>query len=202
MKKMNIVIVCCLLAGGVLGLGTSRAIDPPAALTVQPIPGQFFVILDNQTPLLDTEALLTRIEKGRYVYDTLTAHAHQSQQPLRQWLDRQGVVYKSYWIRNMLLVHGDDTLQHVLAARPEVAAVVPNRRYQAIDPKAWRNARKESASRGTEWNLQQIRAESVWNDLGIKGDGIVVCDNDTGVDWDHPALINQYRGWNGAAADH
>ena len=26
--------------------------------------------------------------------------------------------------------------------------------------------------------------------------------NDTGLDWDHPALINQYRGWNGVTADH
>ena len=25
---------------------------------------------------------------------------------------------------------------------------------------------------------------------------------DTGYDWDHPGLINQYRGWNGGSADH
>ncbi len=26
--------------------------------------------------------------------------------------------------------------------------------------------------------------------------------NDTGLDWQHPAILNHYRGWNGAVADH
>jgi subtilisin family serine protease len=30
----------------------------------------------------------------------------------------------------------------------------------------------------------------------------VIGGQDTGYDWQHPALINQYRGWNGTAADH
>jgi subtilisin family serine protease len=37
---------------------------------------------------------------------------------------------------------------------------------------------------------------------GIDGTGLVFASADTGVQWDHPALINAYRGWNGVAADH
>ncbi len=37
---------------------------------------------------------------------------------------------------------------------------------------------------------------------GYTGQGAVIGGQDTGYDWDHPALKNQYRGWNGASADH
>ncbi|HZE16877.1 MAG TPA: S8 family serine peptidase, partial [Mycobacterium sp.] len=46
-----------------------------------------------------------------------------------------------------------------------------------------------------------MNADDVWA-LGYTGQGIVVAGQDTGYDWDHPALKAQYRGWNGATADH
>lgn len=53
-----------------------------------------------------------------------------------------------------------------------------------------------------EWNIQKIGADKVWNELGITGQGVTVADLDTGVNWEHPALKNAYRGWNGNSADH
>ncbi len=41
----------------------------------------------------------------------------------------------------------------------------------------------------------------VWQ-LGYTGQGVVIGGQDTGYDWDHPALINQYRGWDSSSADH
>ena len=38
--------------------------------------------------------------------------------------------------------------------------------------------------------------------MGFTGQGVVIGGQDTGYQWDHPALKNQYRGWNGAIADH
>jgi subtilisin family serine protease len=38
--------------------------------------------------------------------------------------------------------------------------------------------------------------------LGVTGTGIVVAGQDTGYEWDHPALMRQYRGWDGAVTDH
>jgi len=52
-----------------------------------------------------------------------------------------------------------------------------------------------------EWNVIQIGAVDVWTQ-GFFGQGIVVGGEDTGYQWDHPALINHYRGWDGAAATH
>src|SRR5436305_528756 len=48
-----------------------------------------------------------------------------------------------------------------------------------------------------EWNVKAIRAQRVWNRFGDRGDGIVVANIDTGVQFDHPALVRQYRGNNG-----
>jgi subtilisin family serine protease len=53
-----------------------------------------------------------------------------------------------------------------------------------------------SASRteGVDWNLLSIRAEESRQDFGARGEGIVVATIDTGVQYDHPALVAQYRG--------
>jgi len=52
-----------------------------------------------------------------------------------------------------------------------------------------------------EWNVVRINADDVWA-LGYTGQSIVVAGQDTGYDWDHAALINQYRGYNGVTATH
>ena len=46
-----------------------------------------------------------------------------------------------------------------------------------------------------EWNVERVDAPAVW-DQGIDGTGTVVASIDTGVQWDHPALIEKYRGYN------
>ena len=50
-------------------------------------------------------------------------------------------------------------------------------------------------------NISFIKANQVWA-LGYTGTGIVLAGQDTGMQWDHPALKNHYRGWNGSTADH
>jgi subtilisin family serine protease len=52
-----------------------------------------------------------------------------------------------------------------------------------------------------EANIAHIDADDVWA-AGYNGQGVIVGGQDTGYEWDHPALKNQYRGWNGATADH
>jgi serine protease AprX len=38
--------------------------------------------------------------------------------------------------------------------------------------------------------------------MGYNGEGIVIAGQDTGYEWDHPALKAQYRGWDGATVNH
>ncbi len=55
----------------------------------------------------------------------------------------------------------------------------------------------------TTWGIAQIRADQVWRGFNITGTGVVVANIDTGVDWNHPALRANYRGWgHGPVADH
>jgi serine protease AprX len=56
--------------------------------------------------------------------------------------------------------------------------------------------------RGIEKSVIATGADKVWSQLKIKGAGVVVAGQDTGVDWTHPALKAKYRGWDGSAADH
>lgn len=53
------------------------------------------------------------------------------------------------------------------------------------------------------WGITQIHADQTWSELGIDGSGVTVATIDTGVDWQHPALQTNYRGWRAnAPADH
>jgi subtilisin family serine protease len=45
-----------------------------------------------------------------------------------------------------------------------------------------------------EWNIADIGADHAWNVFGAFGGRITVASIDTGVDFQHPALIKQYRG--------
>ncbi len=162
----------------------------------------FFIILKEQADLRLAETLSSKLEKGRYVYETLTETATRTQSSLVEYLEEAGVVYHCYWIQNMIRVTADESILLELAERDEVAEFRLNRKYQAIDPDAWKQAVSAPEGRTVEWNLVQINADDVWTSLGVTGTGIVVQDSDTGVDWDHPALRNQYRGWNGSSANH
>ena len=49
--------------------------------------------------------------------------------------------------------------------------------------------------------MTNVRAPEVWAQ-GFTGQGIVVGGADTGYRWDHNALKNKYRGWNGTTESH
>ena len=46
-----------------------------------------------------------------------------------------------------------------------------------------------------EWGVDRVQAPWAWSQ-GYTGQGIVVAGQDTGYAWNHPALINAYRGYN------
>jgi subtilisin family serine protease len=45
-----------------------------------------------------------------------------------------------------------------------------------------------------QWNLTLIGADRVWEEFGVRGEGIVVGESDSGVQGDHPELEDGYRG--------
>jgi PKD repeat protein len=110
------------------------------------------------------------------------------------------VDYQAFYIANKILVRGGgQVLVMDLAARADVARITANHQYQLDEPMI--DLHTAPHILGIEPNISFVKADDVWA-MGYDGAGIVLAGNDTGLDWDHPALINQYRGWNGFTADH
>jgi serine protease AprX len=164
---------------------------------------QFLVILAERANLAPAGFLPTREARLRYVYDALRGVAMRSQAPLRSELDRAGVPYRAYYIVNMLAARGDRALVARLAARADVARIVANPQVRQPLPESQTqfDGIHPLAPQQVEWNVARVNADDVWA-LGHTGQGIVVAGQDTGYDWDHPALVNQYRGYDGITVTH
>src|SRR5690606_9647267 len=102
------------------------------------------------------------------------------------------------WIANMIWVRGDAAAVERLAQRAGVAHLYANPRVRLELPAT---GPASQAATAVEPGVERIGAPDVWA-LGITGEGVVVGGQDTGYAWEHPALKNQYRGWNGSTADH
>jgi subtilisin family serine protease len=176
-------------------------VDPALlADTADGATAEFLVVLVEQADLSGAARLIDKADRGRYVYETLTAVAARTQAPLRTLLDRHGAAYRPYWVSNFIWVRGDQALVQALAARNEVHHVYANPWQQVQLP----TPTVAPGPRGTDlivWNIEIVRAPQVWAE-GFTGQGVVIGGQDTGYQWDHPALRNKYRGWNGSAADH
>lgn len=160
----------------------------------------FFVVMAEQADLGPAANLPTKQAKGEFVYQALKSTAERTQADLLAFLTARGIPYKSYFISNMVLTQGDVALVNTLAARGDVARVEANTAHQMTLPKPEAGS-GQVGPQTIEPGLVRIKAPDVWG-LGYHGEGIVVASADTGVQWDHPALKNKYRGWDGSTADH
>ena len=160
--------------------------------------GGFLVLLSEQADLSSAHELPTKQEKGEFVFKALTQSAHRAQAPLLRVLQRQDVPHRSYWIANMIWVQGDLQLLQALAERVDVSRIYANPAVQAHTGEPQAAPVKTAA---IEWNIEKVGAPLVWAE-GYTGEGVVVGGQDTGYEWQHPALMRQYRGWDGSQADH
>jgi hypothetical protein len=189
--------------------GSVRAAAPIAQEKVEPLvlkeitssgSTDFFVWMKEKADLRPAHSLRTKRAKGQFVYRTLRDTANRTQNGVRAQLNRLGVYFRPFYIANKILVlDGDMTLVNLLAARPDVSQITANHIFQLQEPFVDSNPPAQAV--GVESNISFIKAPDVWA-LGYKGAGIVLAGNDTGLDWDHPAIKNQYRGWNGSTVDH
>jgi subtilisin family serine protease len=162
---------------------------------------EILVVLAERAELDAAAATPGLAARRQAVRDALWATAQRSQQSLRVALDAAGVRYRSFSIVNALHVpEADAALVAVLVARPDVARIEANPRIRQLLPQPTAAPGGDDPD-SIEWNVNLIRAPELWA-LGFTGQGIVVGNQDTGFQWDHPALRNQYRGWSGTAADH
>lgn len=157
------------------------------------------LVLGEQADLRGAAALPSKEARGRFVFETLRAVAEASQQDLRADLTRQGLAYRSFYIVNALALQADGPQIQALARRGEVARIVSNTPFRAVPDRLLEVT--GAVPEGVQSNLIRVHADDVWAS-GYTGEGVVVAGQDTGYDWDHPALKQQYRGWEGAIVNH
>ena len=157
---------------------------------------RLFVILTEQADLTAAADGGSMERRRRFVYETLVDHAEADQQDLRRALERVGIAYTPYYLVNGMEVNGGPLLQWWLARRPEVDRVLYNPTLRPLEPETAGPASTQAPG-APPWNLTRINAERVWEETGITGEGVVVGQSDSGVQWDHPELAGGYRGGEG-----
>src|SRR4030042_7149058 len=174
-------------------------------------------ILAVQADVSGAAKLDTKVEKTTFVYNQLTRTAAETQPPLLAYLKSQGVTYKPFYIYNIISVRAGRSTLEWLTARSDVARIVtpPDPRTEPVTHElpvsqalpgpqlpALSENMPDQAREAVEWNITRVKAPEVWA-MGDHGEGMVVADNDTGVDYTHPALVNKYRGHLGSGTyDH
>ncbi|WP_438799717.1 S8 family serine peptidase [Alkalicoccobacillus porphyridii] len=144
-----------------------------------------------------------KLSQRSAVVSSLRATSIDTQTEITAFLDKELETdrvtdYQSFFIVNGMAVTGTKEVMEKLAARPEVEKVLANEVRQ-LNPVEKTDAEVPdiSAESDIEWNIDHIGAPAVW-DQGIDGSGIVVASIDTGVEWNHPGLVEQYRGYDPA----
>ena len=158
------------------------------------------VVLHDQLDLSSQPPQGSKLEKGRAVFEALWVHAAQSQLGVRELLRRMGIPHESFFIVNALAVTTRKEVVERLSILPAVASIRALPSHRMIDPQPTVQAQARAVGE-IPWGLQLIGADEVWAS-DITGRGVVVGGQDTGVEWDHPALLNNYRGLLMDSVDH
>jgi subtilisin family serine protease len=158
----------------------------------------FWVTFTSRANLSSVANLKVKAQRSAEVRRLKMDTAATSQAGVRQLLDSAGADYKTFWISNRIKVTGDAKLVDILAARPEVASIEELKTYTLPTPVV----ETTTGPNAVEWGIDRINAPQVWSQFNARGEGIVVANIDTGVQFDHPALVGKYRGNLGGSFDH
>lgn len=199
------------LAGLALAVGASCAgaagwqdkVDPELAIAAK-ASGRVAVVIEFAgSPVRAPEVPVTVAERREYVA-ALKARAANAQKSVVRRFERAGIDHAVFWISNSVAVELPAAQLASIARRPEVRHVHVDRRMTLELP----DHRIDKAVAGTcntagvpTWGVTRVRAPEVWA-LGFSGQGVTVAGADTGYQWNHPAIRDRYRGWNGSSADH
>ncbi|MCE5272712.1 S8 family serine peptidase [bacterium] len=229
MNRFQRLCLLCLLAALVPAVSTARAqkiedeleavlqtAPPDSELTVLVRPSLAVDVLGLENQLRAGRAsraerhgrmLRALKQKSEASQATLLGHLSQTKRkagPIRE--------YQSFWITNLVVVHATPEGVRQLASRADVGQVLASRKVSLEEKKkevsttvqadaslAASSAVSLSAAKSFNWALTRLKVRELWK-RGITGRGMLVGIIDSGVDGNHPALKNKWRGANGATS--
>ncbi|MFS0861526.1 S8 family serine peptidase [Fredinandcohnia sp. 179-A 10B2 NHS] len=132
------------------------------------------------------------VAKRSTIVNELRATAKEAQANVLSYLEKEKNAkdIKSFYIVNGLSVTATKEVMEKLASFPEVESIKLNETRNVLH-----TATEEQVLNAVEWGVDRVSAPAAWN-LGIDGTGVVVANIDSGVQWNHPALMEKYRGYN------
>ncbi|MDT9025557.1 S8 family serine peptidase [Rossellomorea yichunensis] len=149
-----------------------------------------------------------KLLKRNMVVSELRSTALETQAEVKKYLNKNkksGDVkeFNDFYVVNGMAVTSTKGVMEKIADFPEVEKILPNETRQLIQPAKADTSSVGVMPKGKEagnntssigWNIDHIGAPAVWG-MGIDGAGTVVASIDTGVQWNHPALKEKYRGF-------
>lgn len=163
-------------------------------------PEAFIVILNDQADSSEIQNIEDFDERRSALYGRLTAHAKNTQVDLRAWLDAREVDYTPFYLVNSIAVRGSVLTRWQVSRQAGVDYILSDYLARPIHSIASNFSLDAAAAAplpppgGLPWGIDRIDAEKVWQEIGVEGEGIIVGNADSGVDWQHPAVATQYRG--------
>ncbi|WP_241825321.1 S8 family serine peptidase [Micromonospora sp. CB01531] len=181
------------------GTGAASASDkirPDLAKQLQgKTEGDFWIHFKAKADFSKATGITDWAKRGTAVAEALQKTAAESQAKIKAELDSSGVKYQTFWATNAIKVTGgSSSMAQNFAAHAEVDGLYAPVEYKVPEVTKGTNEKTVNA---LEWGIANINADDVWSQYGVKGAGITVANIDTGVQFDHPALVNSYRGNNG-----
>ncbi|ADD39748.1 S8 family serine peptidase [Stackebrandtia nassauensis] len=158
---------------------------------------KLFVVMEKQADLSgvdgDREQRLTEVHKR--LIDT----AKSSQKSLRAELDDRGLEYQSFYLVNAIEVDTDQFSRSWLESRDDVAKVLLSPQLRPLRTPAGPDTGTKLDSTDPQPNIEKVGAPKVWDKAD--GEGITIGISDSGVDGDHPAFADRFRGGDDSWAD-
>ena len=165
-------------------------------------PDTVFVVMADQADIEFVANIENRDERVTAAYESLVSHAENDQEDIRQWLDEQSATYTPFYLINSLEVEASPRLRRQLSRRDDVGWVLDS--PQARPLRSWFEPATDLSMTGLTppeeapeepvWGVLEVNAPQVWEEFGTQGEGIIVGSADSGVDFAHPALVNNYLG--------
>ena len=165
-----------------------------------------FIKLKTQANLQAANTLKTKKEKGAYVFQTLKSIAEKTQAPILSYLQTQGIKYQSFYIANAIYIEATKSQIEFLASWHIIDAIVANSNFISPNTLTQENILKAQTlalqnTNANTWGLDTIKAPNLWQ-LGFQGQGVVIGGQDTGYEYLHPSIRQQYRGYNNGNYTH